>query len=62
MTVKAIKLTYLDSNDSYIKKDVFFSDRSGFFTENETRVVDSNQILSETQALRLAKHIFRSQE
>lgn len=62
MTVKAIKLTYLDSNDNYIKKDVFFSDRSGFFTENETRVVDSNQILSETQALRLAKHIFRSQE
>lgn len=59
---KAIKLTYLDLNDNYIKKDVFFSDKSGFFAESDILVVDSNQVLSETQALRLAKHIFRSQE
>lgn len=59
---KAIKLTYLDLNDNYIKKDVFFSDKYGFFAESDILVVDSNQVLSETQALRLAKHIFRSQE
>lgn len=34
----------------------------GFFAESDILVVDSNQVLSETQALRLAKHIFRSQE
>ena len=59
---KAIRLTYLDLNDNYIKKDVFFSDKSGFFAESDILVVDSNQVLSETQALRLAKHIFRSKQ
>lgn len=60
MTVKAIKLTYLDSNDNYIKKDVFFSDKSGFFAESDIGTVDSNQVLNQQQALRLAKYIFRS--
>lgn len=62
MTVKAIKLTYLDIDDNYIKKNVFFSDKSGFFTESDIETVDSNQVLNQQQALKLAKYIFRSQE
>ena len=61
MTVKAIRLTYLDVNDNYIKKDVFFSDKSGFFAESDVRNMDSNQVLNEKQAMRLAKSILRYQ-
>lgn len=61
MTADAIKLTYLDVNDNYIKKEVFFSDKSGFIAESDVQKFDSNHVMSEQQALRLAKHILRGE-
>jgi len=61
MTADAIKMSYLDADDNYIKKEVFFSDKSGFFTPEQILLVDSKQVFTQEQARRCAKYILRSQ-